>query len=150
VLQGVELHVPGQIAPLAEIAAIADFHDTQGSDRPYRRARPPDQVWRMIRARAGTRFNRAVVEEFLAALPLYPVGTRVRVTGGRWRGYTGVVARANREHRERPVIRVLAHAGGERVEPFELDLSREDATVAGMNPSGTAGPVEEAFAPVRA
>jgi HD-GYP domain-containing protein (c-di-GMP phosphodiesterase class II) len=124
--------VPGQIIPLAEIAAIADFHDSRSSDRPYRRALPPDQVWQMIKSGAGTRFNREIAEFFLSILPPYPAGTRVAVTRGRWRGYTGVVARVDRQALHRPVVRILADESGRRVDAFEIDLGKEEAEISGL------------------
>jgi HD-GYP domain-containing protein (c-di-GMP phosphodiesterase class II) len=131
-VRGLEIHVPGQIIPLAEIAAIADFHDSRSSDRPYRRALPPDQVWQMIKSGAGTRFNREIAEFFLSILPPYPAGTRVAVTRGRWRGYTGVVARVDRQALHRPVVRILADESGRRVDAFEIDLGKEEAEISGL------------------
>lgn len=132
IVQGLEIHVPGQIIPLAEIAAIADFHDAHSSDRPGRKGSPPDQVWRMIRDRAGLHLNREMVDLFLSVLPPFPVGTRVAVTAGRWQGCTGVVARLNRLTMARPVIRILADETGRRVESFEIDLTKDETTIAGM------------------
>jgi len=132
IVRGLEIHVPGHINPLAEIVAIADFHDARSSNRPNRPASPPDQVWRMLRERAGTHLNREMVELFLSVLPPYPVGTRVAVTGGRWQGHLGVVARFDRHVMTKPVIRVLTDQTGRRVEPFEIDLTKDEATIAGV------------------
>jgi HD-GYP domain-containing protein (c-di-GMP phosphodiesterase class II) len=112
--------------------AIANFHDARSSNRPNRPAAPPDQVWRMIRERAGTHLNREMVDLFLSMLPPYPVGTRVAVTSGRWQGHLGVVAKLDRHVMTRPVIRILTDQGGRRLEPFELDLTKDDATIAGV------------------
>jgi len=132
IVSGLEIHVPGYITPFAELAAIADFHDSRSSDRPYRKAFTPDQVWQMIRNGAGTQFNREMTDLFLSSLPPCPVGTRVAVTDGRWRGFTGVVARVDRQVITQPVVRVLADETGRRVEPFELDLRKDEATVRGL------------------
>jgi HD-GYP domain-containing protein (c-di-GMP phosphodiesterase class II) len=125
IARGLEIHVPGQIIPLAEIAALANFHDSRLADRPYRRALAPDQVWDMIRRDAGTQFNREIAELFLSILPRFPLGTRVVVKEGRWTGYTGVVSRVDRQALSEPIVRVLADAAGERIEPFEIDLRKE-------------------------
>lgn len=124
---GPEVHVPGSILPIAEVAAIADFHDACLSDRPYRRAYPPDQVWQMVRERAGSHFNREMVDLFLSVLPRYPVGARVEVTGGRWAGYTGVVARLPVDVREPPVVRLLTDPTGSRIDAVEVDGGKEEA-----------------------
>jgi HD-GYP domain-containing protein (c-di-GMP phosphodiesterase class II) len=124
---GPEVHVPGAILPLAEAAAIADFHDACLSDRPYRSAYPPDRVWQMVRERAGSHFNREMVDLFLSVLPRYPVGARVEVTGGRWKGYTGVVARLPLDVQEPPVVRLLTDPAGSRIDAVEVDCRKEEA-----------------------
>jgi HD-GYP domain-containing protein (c-di-GMP phosphodiesterase class II) len=132
VVRGLEIHVPGQIIPLAEIAAIADFHDSRSSDRPYRRAMAPDLVWGKIRQSAGSHFNREMVDLFLSVVPPYPLGSRVMVSNGRWRGYTGVVSRIDRQALAQPLIRILADGKGERVEPFEIDLKKQPVPIRGL------------------
>lgn len=130
--QGAEIHLPGRISPLGEIAAVADFHDACSSDRPYRRRLPPDRVWQMLRDATGPQLNREIAEVFLEALPRYPLGTRVLATEGRYRGHTGVVARLNADALHRPVIRILADPSGCRVEPIDVDLRREELTIQGV------------------
>lgn len=132
VVHGLEIHVPGQIIPLAEIAAIADFHDSRSSDRPYRRAMAPDLVWNKIREGAGSHFNREMVDLFLSVVPPYPLGSRVMVSGGRWRGHTGVVSRVDRHALTQPLIRILADGKGQRVEPFEIDLKKQPVVIRGL------------------
>ena len=132
ITRGLEVHMPGHIVPLAEVAAIADFHDSRSSERPYRKAFPPDRVWQMIQDASGTRFNREIADLALSILPPYPVGTRVAVTGGQWAGCAGVVSRIDRKALPQPVIRVLTDESGERVKPFEIDLRSDDATVRGV------------------
>ena len=130
--RGLQLHQPGLITPLAEIAAIADFYDSRSTDRSYRRARPHDQVWRMVQSGAGTHFNREVAELFLSILPPYPLGTRVIVASGRWQGHTGVVARLDRRALHRPVIRILADESGQHLDAFELDLAGDQVAISGL------------------
>jgi HD-GYP domain-containing protein (c-di-GMP phosphodiesterase class II) len=147
-VQGAEIHVPGRIMPMAEIAAIADFHDACASERPHRRAHPPDTVWRMIRDGAGRQFNREIADLFLAALPPYPAGSQVVVTeGGGFTGFGGVVARVDREALARPVVRLLLDEAGERIDPVELDLRREtDVHIRSVlrQPAGDEAPVATA------
>jgi HD-GYP domain-containing protein (c-di-GMP phosphodiesterase class II) len=132
IVQGPEMHVPGRITPLGEIAAIADYHDALSSDRPWRPRLAPDQVWRMIRAAAGPGLNREIVDVFLSVLPPFPLGTQVAITAGSYAGATGVVARIDRDRMDRPVIRLLFDAGGERMTPVELDLRRDDSEIRGV------------------
>jgi HD-GYP domain-containing protein (c-di-GMP phosphodiesterase class II) len=132
IARGSEVHVPGRITPLAEIAAIADLHDTLAADRPWRRRLPPDQVWQAIAAAAGHHLNREMVSAFLAVLPPYPLGTQVLIVDGKWSGHVAVVARVPHDRMELPVVRVLAAPDGTRVGPVEIDLIRETVRIRGL------------------
>lgn len=126
IVRGLEIHVPGRINPFGEIAAIANAHSSLSSNRPYRRALPPDQVWQQIKAGAGTAFNAEMVDLFLAVLPPYPVGTQVAVTSGRFSDHRGVVVNVRRENMARPVIRLLTDPADQRLDaPVDLDLASE-------------------------
>jgi HD-GYP domain-containing protein (c-di-GMP phosphodiesterase class II) len=128
---GAEMHLPGRITPLAEIAAIADFHDACSSDRPHRARLATDQVWRTMRDAAGTHLNREMVEAFLRVLPPYPVGTQVQLLDGPWRDHLAVVVRVASEAMHRPLVRVLSRPDGERIDPVDIDLRREDTPIRG-------------------
>jgi putative nucleotidyltransferase with HDIG domain len=54
-----------QISLYARIFAVADSYDAMTSDRPYRKGLPASEAVGMIRAKAGTQFDPAVVEAFL-------------------------------------------------------------------------------------
>ena len=113
----------GEIAHLAEIAAVADVYDALCSNRPQRPALPPEQVVATLRRIGGTHLNRAIVEEFLRNVPVYPVGLSVYVFGPNFGPYRGVVARVNRARLDRPVVRVFQNSRGAEVAPFEVDLA---------------------------
>ena len=138
--RGREMYAPGRLTLMGEIAAIADFHDACCSDRRYRKGFPPDRVWQMIRERAGTHFNREIVEVFLSTLPIFPVGVQVIVISGRYKGYKGVVAHVDRDHLDRPLVRLLYDLRGKRIEPIELDLKKDDAEVRGIVREGAREP----------
>jgi HD-GYP domain-containing protein (c-di-GMP phosphodiesterase class II) len=133
-------YASGRITLMGEIAAIADFYDACCSDRPYRKGFPPDRVWQMIRERAGTHFNREIAEVFLSSIPVYPVGISVVVTEGPYRGYRGVVAHVNPTALGQPVVRLLLDPKGKRVEPFEIDLKKDEAQVRGIVREGAEEP----------
>lgn len=135
---GPEMHLPGRIMALGEIAAIADFHDALSTARPDREPLAPDEVWQVVRGAAGGHLNREIVELFLSVLPPYPLGTQVLVTAGRWRDHSGVVARVNREALERPVVRLLGDPAGNRISAVDVDLRKEDAAIRGVIGSNAA------------
>jgi HD-GYP domain-containing protein (c-di-GMP phosphodiesterase class II) len=144
IVKGLEIHVPGRINPFGEIAAIANAHSSLSSNRPFRRALPPDQVWQRLKDGAGTLFNREITHLFLTVLPPYPVGTQVVVTSGRWKDYRGVVVTVRQDSMARPVIRLLADEQDQRIDPVDLDLARDEAAIRGT--MGRAADTEPAAA----
>jgi HD-GYP domain-containing protein (c-di-GMP phosphodiesterase class II) len=141
--RGREMYAPGRMTIMGEIGAIADFHDACCSDRQYRKGFPPDKVWQMIRERAGTHFNREMVEVFLQTLPVFPVGVQVMVTSGRYKGYKGVVSEVDRTELDRPVVRVLYDKSGKRVDPFEIDLKKDESQIRGIVREGARAPDDD-------
>jgi putative nucleotidyltransferase with HDIG domain len=119
----------GRILLIAEIAAVADVYDALASERPYRGALAPELVVETLQTMAGTYLNAELLEVFLSAVPLFPVGMTVRVTTGRLRGATGVVASVNRRALDRPVVRLTRDASNRRIK-VDVDLDgREDVAI---------------------
>ncbi|QBI18747.1 HD-GYP domain-containing protein [Egibacter rhizosphaerae] len=111
---------------MAEIAAVADVYSAVTSDRPHRRAYPPDQAIDLMEAHAGAQLNREVVELLTRNLPRYPIGHWVEVTAGAWSGWRGVVLAVPSYSLNQPVVRLLLDAAHEPVDDgVEVDL-RED------------------------
>lgn len=117
---------PRTIHLYAGIAAVADVFDALSSDRPYRKALPPEEVVGVLRAKAGAELNREVVRTFLDVVPIYPVGNTVRIVRGKNLYHIGVVVRTNPDRLDRPVIRVLIDQSRRRIAPIEIDLAVED------------------------
>ena len=74
-----------QIPLAARIFAVVDVWDALRSDRPYRRAWPPDKVRQHILSLAGTHFDPDVVEAFLkteseVSAPLSPLELSLNIT----------------------------------------------------------------------
>jgi response regulator RpfG family c-di-GMP phosphodiesterase len=127
-----EKHRPGRILLDAEICAVADVYDALGADRPWRPALPPDQLVYTLRSMAGSQLNTEVVGHLLEILPVYPLGSEVVVRTGPFSGYRGVVARVDRRQLDRPVVRLLFDKTSRRMDPVELDLTRDDAVIASV------------------
>jgi response regulator RpfG family c-di-GMP phosphodiesterase len=53
----------------ARICSVVDYYDASTMDRPYRSARPTDEVLASMRADSGVRFDPDVLEAFLSTLP---------------------------------------------------------------------------------
>jgi HD-GYP domain-containing protein (c-di-GMP phosphodiesterase class II) len=114
---------PGRIHDFGAMCAVADVYDAMASHRPYRRARPMDEVVRTIKGYANTHLNGEAVRTFLSVVAPYPVCTDVRVTTGRHAGCRGVVTKVRKADLARPTVRLLYDAAGERMDPIEVDLS---------------------------
>ena len=58
----------GEDIPLeARIISVADVFDSLSSDRPYRKAMPPNEVLDILKTDSGTHFDSVVVDAFLTA-----------------------------------------------------------------------------------
>ncbi|MCL6646885.1 MAG: HD-GYP domain-containing protein [Chloroflexi bacterium] len=112
-----------RIHPLAEIAAVADVYSALASDRPYRAAMAPEQVATVIRQMAGHHLNQEVVAAFALTIPVFPIGAPVRLEGGRYDGYQGVVVENRPGALDRPVVRLTSDAQGHLLEPDDFDTA---------------------------
>jgi putative nucleotidyltransferase with HDIG domain len=110
---GAELSRPGRMA------AICDVYDALTSNRVYhRRMEPPEALARLYEW-SDHHFDPELVQQFIQAIGIYPVGSLVRLDSRR----LAVVV----DHGERgllfPVVRVVYDLRREaRVEPVDLDL----------------------------
>lgn len=123
------LRSPGGIHRYAEIVAVPDFYDELTSDLPYRAALPPDEAALQVREAAGTILNREVVDLFLSYLPVFPVGTSVVVTGGKYAGWRGVVVGVDRADLSRPLVRLLYDQSNRLKNPVNVNLLSDDETI---------------------
>ncbi|MDR3588419.1 MAG: HD-GYP domain-containing protein [Negativicutes bacterium] len=106
----------------ARIAAIADIYDSMTSERAYRPARQPHEVYAVMQGSRGTMLDPRVVDLFLASVVLFPEGTMVQLDGGE----IGVVVRVEPKLQARPTVRVVGHEKGLRVIRGRIiDLTRE-------------------------
>ena len=90
----------GQIPIWSRIIAVADVYDALTSHRPYRDPMHPAAAVEYVMAGVETAFDYDVVKGFLGKLELYPVGSRVLLTGG----LEAVVI--NCENTMRPLVRL--------------------------------------------
>ncbi|MFN3532617.1 MAG: HD-GYP domain-containing protein [Candidatus Brocadia sp.] len=114
---------------IAEIAALADVYDACSSDRPYRPGLPPDVVFELIKAGAGSQFNKELVDCFLSTVPKYPVGFEVKIKNGAYKDFTGVVASLNLHQLSKPKVRLLYDDKKQKISPVEIDLSSQGVNV---------------------
>jgi cyclic di-GMP phosphodiesterase len=111
-----------QISVFGQVAAIIDIYDALTAERCYKTSMPPTEALKKIFEWSEDYLNRGLVEQFIAHVGIYPVGTLVGLRSGR----VAVVIAHGEKGLLYPVVRVVYDK--ERrcfVEPFELDLSRD-------------------------
>ena len=79
----------------------------------------------MITRESGSHFNAHVVKIFKTVVPPYPLTSEVRVLTGRYAGCTAIVSAVHKREMNRPTVRVLFSALGQRVNAAEIDLRVE-------------------------
>lgn len=113
-----------QIYSLSKIGSIAEVYDALTSDRPYRRALPPNEAVEMVMGTGGRHFNMDVVKTFIKKVIPYPVGTAVYLSNN----CIAIVEAINNLYMLRPLVRIIKQ-DSKIVEPFLCDLMRENNIV---------------------
>lgn len=90
----------------ARLVAICDTYEALTAPRPYRDAAIETAIMRRMVEDARTRLDSEILEEFLKVVPVYPPGSRVRLSNGQ----TAVVVGAS-GNPFRPVVEVLSANG---------------------------------------
>ncbi|MFC1650452.1 HD-GYP domain-containing protein [Candidatus Latescibacterota bacterium] len=116
---------PKSIHLYASIAAVADVYDALSSDTPYRKAFPREKVINMMRKFGGTNFNKEVLKTFLSITPVFPEGSTVKVTMGKYKNSIGVVTAVNKDELARPEIRLFMTTKRKVISPVTLNLKEE-------------------------
>jgi HD-GYP domain-containing protein (c-di-GMP phosphodiesterase class II) len=115
-LKGNEIH------EYAQIVSIADVYCALTSPRAYRKAYSPNEAIEFLYANGNQWFDLDLIKIFCSHIAIYPVATTVLLNTGQ----IGVVSVVNSVASHRPIIRIIAEAGGQRVsQAYEIDLSRE-------------------------
>jgi HD-GYP domain-containing protein (c-di-GMP phosphodiesterase class II) len=92
-----------EIPVFARIASIVDAYDAMTTFRPYAQAISTNAAMQKISDLAGLEFQAEMVEQFIQAVGIFPVGTLVELSTGE----VGVVIAQNRMRRLRPKVMLL-------------------------------------------
>jgi len=112
-----------ELHPGSKIVKIADCYDAFTTIRPYRSQARPFEVLKMLRKQAGTQFDAELVEVFCEMMGVYPIGSVVKLAGGK----LGLVVQTNLDLKDRPVVRVLQDENGRKARGMTLiDLAERD------------------------
>jgi putative nucleotidyltransferase with HDIG domain len=111
----------GEISQMGRMAAICDVYDAITSDRVYHKGMAPHEALRKIFEWSKFHFDPALVQQFLRAIGIYPVGTLVMLESGR----IGVVLEQSTANLLHPLVRVFYDSRRRQyLPPQEIDLSR--------------------------
>ena len=91
------------IGLFGQVAGIVDFYDAITSDRPYQKGIQPHDAIRQIYERSQVEFNRALVEQFIQCIAIYPFGTLVLLDTEE----IGIVCGVNPETLLRPNVLII-------------------------------------------
>mgnify|MGYP001400306477 CR=1 FL=1 len=121
------------VSPLVDMAAIADAYDAMTTLRSYQRPFTPRNAIARMREIAGTGLHPGYVEQFIASLGPYPVGSLVRLDNNE----IGLVIKVDPTDPSLADIKIIFEAGGQRLaQPslFHLSPSQPRRIVAEVDP----------------
>jgi putative nucleotidyltransferase with HDIG domain len=108
------------ISVLGQMASIVDVYDAITSIRIYHAALEPPDALKRIFEWCGKHFDETLVQTFIKAIGIYPVGSLVRLQSGR----LGVVLRQGEANLLMPLVRIVYNASkGHRLPPQDIDLA---------------------------
>ncbi|ABR47881.1 metal dependent phosphohydrolase [Alkaliphilus metalliredigens QYMF] len=109
-----------QIHKLSKIVGIANVYDALTSDRPYRRAFPPNEAIELIMGGAGRFFDFEMAKIFVRKVNPYPEGTLVKLSNGEY----GVVQEVYPNYPLRPKVQIIKQ-NATHIEIIIVDLLKE-------------------------
>jgi putative nucleotidyltransferase with HDIG domain len=108
------------ISQTGRMAAIVDVYDAITSNRCYHTGMEPAMALKKLFEWSAHHFDEALVQSFIQAVGIYPVGSLVRMESNR----LGVVIEQGREGLLYPIVRIIFDISLNRpLEPKDLDLS---------------------------
>jgi HD-GYP domain-containing protein (c-di-GMP phosphodiesterase class II) len=100
----------------ARIVSIADAFESMTSEKPYRNSMLGYQAMKTLVAENATHFAPNVLKVFMHIMGMYPIGSGVTLNDGR----IARVVEVRPDLHLRPVVRVIANSGAQRINDGEL------------------------------
>ena len=122
-----KITVPWTQSLTGRILMIVDCYDAMTSSRVYRREPiPPEKVLKLMLAKSGHSFDPVLMKLFITCVGIIPIGSLVLLTTNE----LAVVTRApkEKEHAERPWVKIITDPEGHSIECPEIDLTNTDAS----------------------
>lgn len=109
----------GAIGPFGQMAGIVDVFCALTSTRPYGEPSSSYDAMRQLQGWSGTYFNSGLVEQFIQAIGIFPVGTLVELSTGE----IAVVLDQHRARRLKPKVLIISDPDKTPLKiPITLDL----------------------------
>ena len=110
-----------QIHEAVRLVSICDVFAAMTSDRVYRKKIKTYEVIEYLIAMSGQAFDASLVSAFIDHIVIYPTGQGVLLNTGE----KGIVVKQNRHMTSRPIVRIFWNAKGEKISPYEIDMTKE-------------------------
>lgn len=109
-----------EISQFGQMASIVDVYDALTSTRIYHKGIEPTAALKKLFEWKTSHFNEALVQQFIRAIGIYPVGSLVSLKSG----LLGVVIDPDNKNLLHPVVRVVYDMKrNSRITPRDIDLS---------------------------
>jgi HD-GYP domain-containing protein (c-di-GMP phosphodiesterase class II) len=112
----------------AEIVAVADSFDIfLNGRRHYGERHDHRMAMQMLIERKGSVLNNEVVKTLSSIIPIYPLGTRIRIVAAPVQelvGYCGVVAKVDAANLECPQVLLYETRNRQKVKPVLIDMAK--------------------------
>ena len=116
------------VNPITRLASVVDVYQALIGRRKYKKNWVPGKAMEYIFNLRGSEFDERIIDQFVATMGIYPVGSLVRLSTG---DFAFVLMIAPNEIRDRPMVSIVENAKGELLSQHTLlDLMlEEDITV---------------------
>lgn len=109
------------ISVYGRMIAIVDSYDAMTAERVYKAGMHPIKAFKILISESPNSYDKALVEQFIQCLGLYPIGTLVKLNSGK----VGLISRLNKNKPLNPFVRVFYNTRLNQVITMEeLDLSK--------------------------
>ncbi len=108
-----------EISLVGQVLTVADIYDALTSERCYKKAYPPEKALAIMYKDRGTTFSPGLLEMFIDAMGIYPVGNLVELSNH----YLAIVIERGKTSPVRPTVVTLFNENGQALrEPRKVDL----------------------------